>query len=102
MTFDHHLCRQDSPAIPADNEVDVWSSKLPLERVSDRLDRPKIVLASGVRKETPVSLKVGITTPCVLTILMDVRAPVIDLPDLDQGIADRVAGVADHPAAHVR
>ena len=59
--------------------------------VGDRLDRAEIVFAGRAGEESPEALKVLVVILLVRVASVDVGAVVVDLPDLDQGVPDRVA-----------
>ena len=77
-----------------DLEVDVGRTA----GVRDRLDRAEVVLAAGTREEPAESLEVAVVLLSVGVARVDVGPVAVDLPDLDEGVADRVApGVEDPP-----
>src|SRR4029453_13029869 len=90
MPVDQELRCEDTPAVLTHRHMDVRGSKDADQRVLDRLDRTKVVLAFRIAQETPVSLKILVESGGLATARMNVRPGMIDLPDLHERIPDRL------------
>ena len=75
---------------------------MPIERVFDRLDRPEVVTTLRIGQEAPVALEVGIEPRRLTSAGVDVGASLIDLPDLDNRVADRLPGRRGDPSRQMR
>src|SRR5215472_8217338 len=70
--------------------------------VGDGLDRPEVVFAGRAGQEAAVPLEVRIESLLALLVLLEVGAVPVALPDLDDGVAERVPLGVEEPAAEVR
>ena len=91
MPVDQQLRREHAPAVLADRDVDVRGPEDADERVVDRFDRPEVILALGVAEEAAVPLEILVEAGGLTAAGVHVRPGVVDLPDLDERVADRLA-----------
>ncbi len=97
LTLDVTLGGPLFAALEFDREMDVRRPA----GVGDWLDRPKIILAGGTGEKPAETLEVRIALVVAVAALMEIDAVMIDLPDLDQGVADRIALGIEDPTAEV-
>ena len=70
--------------------------------ILNRLDRAEIVLALAVRQEAAEALEVSVQFPAVGSLRVNVDTVFVDLPDLDNCVADRFFSEAENTASQVR
>ena len=70
--------------------------------IGDRLDCPEVILASRASQEAAVSLEVRVEIFLALLVLLEVRAVLVALPDLNDRIAERFSPGVEEPATEVR
>jgi hypothetical protein len=97
--LDEAFGRQQLLAALPDSSVDVGRRPA---LVGDRLDRPEVVLAGRTGQEAAVSLEVRIELLAVARGLLEVGAVLVALPDLDDGIAQRLALGVEELAGEMR
>ena len=79
-----------------------WMCAAGRPAVGDRLDGPEVVLAGRAGQEAAESLEVRVELLLACVVRLEVGAVAVALPDLDDGVADRVALGVEDPAAQVR
>jgi hypothetical protein len=62
---------------------------------------PEEVLASGVRYEAAVALKIRVVPACIAAAGVNVGAVNVGLPDFDIAVAQRLAGFGQHAAGKI-
>ncbi len=66
--------------------------------IRDRLDRTEVILARRTGEKPPEALEVAIAAFAIAAPRVQIRAVIVDLPDLDQRIAQRLAaGIENRP-----
>ena len=98
LTVDQHLGGADSFPVSTDRKMNVRCSS----GIGDWLDGAKIVNAARIGKEASIALEIAIAFPSVVVVAaVDVNSVLIDLPDLDDDVAQGRACFAENPAAEM-
>lgn len=100
ITVDETLGCEDTLVLEVNSDMNVRSAR----PIGHGLDRPKIIAAIPRRHEAAKSLEVGIALRPLETAILGVNVGplVIDLPDFDTGIRNRVSFHIGHRAMKVR
>lgn len=87
MSVDEQLRREDSFAVLAHADVNVWRAA----GIGDRFNRAEVILALRVGQEAAVALEVFVAAVSITAARMQICAVIVDLPNLDEGVADGFA-----------